>query len=161
MSTLDPQFFKPFIQGTLSTLKIQCFLEATPEKPFFKDKQEQVSIEIAGVIGLTSSAFNGTIALCFPAAVFLVIMSNMLGEKFGEITRDLEDGAAEMLNMIFGQAKVTLNEQGHNIEKAIPTVVRGVGIQIHNLAKAQTLVLPFKTSAGPFYVEICTEQKVQ
>jgi hypothetical protein len=48
-------------------------------------------------------------------------MGKMLGEEFKAITQDLQTGAAELLNIIFGSAKVVLNEQGYAIQKAIPT----------------------------------------
>src|SRR5262245_39596069 len=129
MPQLDVSFFKPFVDGTLKTLKIQCNLEGSPGKPFIKGTQAQPEFEIAGVIGITSEKFSGNITLCFPGKVYLTLMSNMLGEQFTEINKDLQDGAAELLNIIFGSAKVVLNQQGHTIQKAIPTVIRGTALQ--------------------------------
>lgn len=157
MPQLDVKFFKPFVDGTLHTLKVQCQTEVGTEKPFIKGQQVQPDFDIAGVIGITSTAFNGSITLCFPKAVFLGLMSNMLGEKFPEITQDLQDGAAELLNIIFGHAKVTLNNQGYTIQKAIPAVIRGAGLKTTHMSKGPVVVLPFKTPMGEFHVEICTE----
>jgi chemotaxis protein CheX len=156
---MDVQFFKPFIDGTKNTLKIQCRLEAVPEKPFLKKGGPKVLFDIAGVIGLTSKAFTGSIALCFPKSVFLALMSNMLGEKFAEITDDMQDGAAELLNMIFGQAKIVLNDAGYEIKKAIPTVIKGNQIETQHLSSGPVIVLPFRTEAGVFHVEIATESQ--
>ena len=151
---LDVKFLKPFVDGTLNTLKIQCQLEATTEKPYIKGKQPQPEFEIAAVIGITSNAFNGTITLLFPEKVYLTLMSNMLGETFTEITSDLQDGAAELLNIIFGGAKVALSNQGYSVQKAIPTVVRGKLLQTTHLGSAGIFVLPFTTTAGVFHIEI-------
>lgn len=159
MTQLDVNFFKPFIDGTLNTLKVQCKLEATHSKPFIKGTQVQPEFEIAGVIGLTSDAFSGSITLCFPAAVYLTLMSNMLDENFTEITKDLQDGAAELLNIIFGSAKAILNKQGYTIQKAIPTVVRGKQLQTTYIGSKQVIVLPFKSTSGEFHIEIVTEAK--
>ncbi len=157
MSQLDVKFFKPFVDGTINTLKIQCSLEAKHDKPFVKGQKEQPPFEIAGVIGLTSSAFTGSITICFPEKVYLAMMSNMLGETFTTITKDLQDGAAEFLNIIFGHAKTVLNQQGYTIQKAIPTVVRGTNLQTTQLGAGPTIVLPFATPAGEIHIEICTE----
>jgi chemotaxis protein CheX len=156
---MDVRFFKPFVDGTTKTLKVQCNIDANHEKPYIKGSQPQPDYDIAAVIGLTSNAFNGTITLCFTQATFLNIMSSMLGEKYSQITSELEDGAAELLNIIFGQAKVALTEQGYTIEKAIPTVVRGAGLTTRVLASQPVIVLPFKTSAGQFELEIVAESK--
>ena len=157
MEMLDVKFFKPFVDGALQTLKIQCSLEATPGKPFIRGQGPQLAIELAAIIGLTCKAFNGNITLCFPKVVFLEVMGGMLGEKFSEITKDLEDGACELLNIIFGQAKAVLNTQGYNIEKAIPTIARGENLASRALTKNPVFVLPFSTRVGDFHIEIASE----
>lgn len=157
MSKFDVKFFNPFILGTIKTLNTQCNLEITTDKPFIKGTQPQPLYAIAGVIGITSTAFNGTITLCFPENVFLGVMSKMLGEEYKEINKELQDGAGELLNIIFGQAKTTLSDQGYSIQKAIPTVIRGSAITTTLLSKDPTLVLPFKAEFGIFHVEISTD----
>lgn len=155
--SVDVNFFKPFVDGTLLTLKIQCSLEAKVGKPFYKQKSSAKTFDITGIIGLTSNAFNGSIAICFPKAVFLTLMSNMLGEQYGEITPDLEDGAAELLNIIFGHAKRVLNGQNYSVQKAIPTIVRGDNIETRHLTSSPIVVLPFNTEKGEFHIEIALE----
>lgn len=154
---LDVNFINPFIAGTLKTLSVQAQIEAVPGKPFLKGQQPQPDFEIAAMIGITSSSFNGSIALQFTEQVYLGIMSNMLGEKYTEISQELQDGAAELLNMIFGSAKVVLNEKGHNILKAIPTFIRGKSIQSTRLGKVQALVIPFQTQFGEFHIEVIVD----
>ncbi|MBI3544012.1 MAG: chemotaxis protein CheX [Deltaproteobacteria bacterium] len=155
---IDVEFINPFIQGTLATFDMQCSLKATAGKPFLKGSgPQEVMTDIAGIIGLTSPHFNGSIAICFPQSLFLTIMSNMLGEKYDTITKDLEDGAAELLNIIFGWAKRVLNEKNYAIEKAIPTIVRGASLTVRHVTPNPTLVLPFDTPSGAFQIEIATE----
>lgn len=156
--SIDVSFFKPFIDGTKHTLKVQCQIDIKPGKPFIKGKGDQTSVyDIAGVIGLSCKSFHGSIALCFPREVFLDLMSRMLGETFTEITNDLVDGAAEMMNIIFGQAKTVLNAEGHDLHKAIPTVIRGKNIETRQLTKNPVFVLPFEAQSGVFYIEIVKE----
>jgi chemotaxis protein CheX len=154
---LDANFFKPFVEGTMNTLKVQCSLEVSSDKPFVKGSIPQPPYAIAGVIGITSNAFNGTITLCFPEKVFLGVMGKMLGESFTEINQDLQDGVAELLNIIFGQAKIILNQQGYTIQKAIPNVIRGHEIVTTTITKGPVIVLPFKVEFGEFHIEIASE----
>jgi CheY-specific phosphatase CheX len=83
----------------------------------------------------------------------------MLGEKHSEITQELEDGAAELLNIIFGQAKVAMTELGYAVEKAIPTVIRGAGLTTKIVSAQPVIVLPFATASGVFEIEIVAEGK--
>jgi len=155
--SIDVNFLNPFIEGTLNTLKIQCDYDCKPLKPTIKDPKVVNLIDIAGVIGITSKTFNGSISICFPKNIFLKIMSNMLGEEYTEINKELEDGAGELLNIIFGHAKRVLNENGHSFEKAIPTIVRGDGMSIKHLAEHPCFLLPFETADGLFYIEIASD----
>lgn len=157
MLKLDVNFFNPFIQGTLKTLQIQCQIEANTAKPFIKGTQQQPEFDIAGILGITSKTFNGSLSLLFPETVFIKAMSGMMGEEYTEITKDLQDGAAELLNIIFGTAKTVLNDQGYRIDKAIPSFIRGRDIKASTLAKSSVLVIPFLTQHGEFHLEICAE----
>ena len=57
--------------------------------------------------------------------------------------------------MIFGQAKVVLNENGYGIKTAIPSVVSGKDHTLSGLTKGPVVIVPFSTEFGPFFVEIC------
>jgi len=157
MEKIDTNFFKPFVTGTIKTLETQCETSAKPGKPFFKGDQAQPEFGIAGVIGVTSKVFLGSITLCFPDKVFLGLMSRMLGEELTELSDELEDGVAELLNIIFGQAKIVLNEDGYGLEKAIPTVVRGKNINTSHLTHEKIVVMPFIVDDGEFHIEIGVE----
>ena len=94
MTKIDANFFRPFVDGTKETLKVMCSTECVSETPFMKIRGSNLEADIAGVIGVSSKHFAGSISICFPAVTFLSIMNNMLGEKFESLTADLEDGAA-------------------------------------------------------------------
>ncbi len=157
---IDVEFVNPFISGTIETLKVQCSTAAQAGKPYLKGTRGEANIAIAAILGLISKPFSGSIAICFPEKVFLAIMGRMLGETFTEITSDLEDGAAELLNIIFGQAKKALNERNLAVEKAIPSVVRGQDLYLKHMTMSSAVILPFETEHGAFYIEVGTEAKV-
>ena len=158
---LDVNFISPFIDGALQVLEIQCQLKAKAGKPFLKGQGPVLEADIAAVIGLTSKAFTGSVAICFPEKIFLALMGNMLGSPVTEITKDLEDGAAELLNIIFSTAKSVLNDKGYAIARAIPTIVSGQALSVRHLTTETTVVLPFETDYGVFHVEVAVEQQKQ
>lgn len=153
------EFINPVITSTIKTLQTQCSLVLhTCDKPFLKGSQDLPPIEIAGIIGITSPGFKGTISICFPEKTFLGVMAGMLGEQAKEINDELQDGAGELLNIIFGQSKVIWNEKGLGIEKAIPTVVRANALKVRQYSSSPALVLLFNSAHGPFYIEIALER---
>lgn len=153
---LDAKFINPFLVSVIETLKTQCQQQARPGTAV---RREQLSVgkdeyAICASLGLIDKGFTGVLSLCFPEKTFLGVMSSMLGEPFTEITTDLEDGAGELLNIIYGGAKRQLNADGYSLEKAIPSIARGEKIKMHSLSDGPVLVLPFDCEAGWFHVEI-------
>lgn len=155
MENLDHGIFKLFTEGTQKTLKVQCSVETKAGTPFVRTQEKKPNAcDIVGVIGLNSKKFTGTLSLCFDQETFLEAMQGMLGESFKEISDELADGVAELLNIIFGQAKATLNDQGQAFQMAIPTVIRGKCVEVLQAGSAPTVVLPFETKKGNFYLQI-------
>lgn len=155
MAEFNVEFFKPFVDGTTKTIEVQCSMPVKCGKPFYLDQASQPDANIAGVIGFSGSDVSGSIAICFPEKIFLAIMGNMLGEEFTEMNPELRDGAAELLNIIYGQAKIVLNEKGYEIEMAIPTVVTGEKISAAIVSgSSKTVVIPFEFELGEFTIQI-------
>ncbi len=148
---------------------IRCVLQATihtfhttisTEVHFGKisiDENQKMDISIAGIIGLVSPTLRGTVTLCFPEKVFLAIMSKMLGETFTEITEDLADGAAELLNIIFGTAKTELNLAGFGVEGAIPSVVWGPDLLTYKTKGILRYLVPVESDVGAFSLKFALD----
>lgn len=157
---LDLNFVNPFILGAVEVLQVQGGIRLEGGKPFLKGREPQPHFAIAGVIGLTSDQFKGVISLNYEESLYLAMMSHMLGEKLTEITDELQDGAAEILNMVYGAAKTQLNSKGYSLQKAIPTVIRGSDIKTHHGAhNAPTIVVPMRASVGQLHLEISVDMQ--
>lgn len=151
---LDVNLIGPFLTSAISVLETQASTKAKPGKAFRKKPEEQLTGDISGVIALTSDSFHGTMILSFPKATFLKIISKMMGSEVTELTSEIGSGAGELTNIIFGQAKVTLNERGFGIHKSLPQVVAGHEESGVNIEKGSRVVIPFETDSGPFSIEI-------
>lgn len=159
--SIDVQFVNPFIQGVIETLETQC---STPSQPgdiqLRKTFKHDYTIDLIAIIGLASATYKGSIALCFSKQTYLQLIGRMMGEQYTEITDEIRDGAGELLNIIFGTAKMKLNEQGLAVEKAIPRVVYGQDLQTNYVAGDLAIVLPFRSEAGSFHMEIGYDNQV-
>jgi chemotaxis protein CheX len=154
-SRLDVGFVNPFIEATVKTIQMMGSVEnITSDKPRIIKKDEEFPVDISGVVTMMSPQFNGTLAVCFPAKTFLVIVNNMLGEAQTSITNENKDAAAELTNIIFGQTKTELNEKGYKLEKAIPSVIIGKDHFVSNDPTVTVMLIPFTSNAGDFYIQI-------
>lgn len=152
---LDTEFINPFLNATMHVLKIQAQVEAVAGQIYRKKPNDHFVGDVSGIIGIVSDAFNGSVVISFPEKTFLNIISNMLGEEFTKLDKEIIDGAGEITNMIFGQAKIVLNEKGYGIKTAIPSVVTGKDHSLSALTKGPVVVIPFESEQGKFFVEIC------
>jgi chemotaxis protein CheX len=57
--------------------------------------------------------------------------------------------------MIFGQAKIVFDEKGYGINTAIPSVISVKNQTLQAFTKGPVVLIPFSSSAGSFFVEIC------
>lgn len=153
---LDVNFVNPFLVATATVLKIQSQTVCKAGTPFKREPGESLMGDISGVIDLASDNFSGYVIISFPAETFLKIMSRMLGENYTEMTKEIEDGASEITNIVFGQAKVALNEKGFGIRTAIPSVISGESLALQNPITGPRVAIPFDTDVGPFVVEVCS-----
>jgi chemotaxis protein CheX len=152
---LNTDFIHPFLNATVHILNVQANLPAEAGKAYLKKQNDRLIGDVSGIISVVSDKFNGSVVISFPEGTFLKIMSSMLGEEFSEISPEIVDGAGEILNMIFGQAKIVLNEKGYGIKTAIPSVVTGRALSVSTMTKGPVVVVPFQSQAGDFFVEIC------
>ncbi len=159
MLKLNQEFMDAFIESVRKTLEIQCSTEASPLKWFIRNTKIESPVALTGIVGIASAKFDGNVNLSFPEGPFLGIINKMLDEKFEHITPDLASGAAELLNIIYGNAKHVLNTMGYQMNLAIPTVVLGNDIHVEPISKDPILVIPFQTEFGKFYLEIIEQSE--
>jgi chemotaxis protein CheX len=156
---MNVQLLKPFIDGTIHTMKVQLKVDVKVGKPYLKSAgQTKPRVDIAGIVGIMSTGLKGNICLCFPEATFLAAMERMLGEKYPSISEEIADGAGELMNMIFGFAKRVLNDGGNDLQKALPSVITGENIRITQKNNHTVIVLPFESEIGAFQLELGIDQ---
>jgi chemotaxis protein CheX len=152
---MDVKYINPFLNGTLEVLKKMAFMDAVPGKPSLK-KDETALGDVSGIIGITGDAI-GSLALSFSEKCICKIVSNMLGEDFREVTKEIIDAVGELTNMVSGASRTQLEKMGMSVHAAIPTVVHGQGHTITHILKSPSLVIPFSTAAGPFFIDVCIQ----
>jgi chemotaxis protein CheX len=156
-STLE--FLNTSLEAVSYTLKVASNTDATAGKSIVRAPNTGAAapaVDIGASVGIVSTPFNGTLILAFPMKTFLGIMGRLLGKECTELEPGITDGAAELLNIILGQARANLNEKGYSIKQAIPTVVKGNNLQMFNSSSSPSIMVPYTTDVGDFYIELTT-----
>ena len=143
---MDVKYINPFLSGTMNVLKTMAFVEVRPGKPFLK-KDHVAHGDVTGIIGLTGSA-TGSLSVTFNFELIQMIMRNMLGEEVTEVTNDVRDAVGELTNMISGDARRLLQQEGLTLTAAIPTIVAGRGHTIKHVMSGPIIIIPFESDEG-------------
>ena len=150
---MDVKYINPFLAGTLEVLNKMARIDAVPGKPHVKT-DDAASGDVSGIIGITGDAL-GSLALSFSEACICKIVANMLNEQFDGVTQEIIDATGELTNMISGASRTQMEKMGLSVYAAIPTVVHGRQHTISHILKSPSIVIPFSTAAGPFFVAVC------
>lgn len=141
-----------FIEASKETLRSQSAAEPKTVRVLpSNEKSASFKMCRGAVIDVRGVSHNGSIRIHFSRELYLKAMSTMLDHNYTEIDHDIEDGAGEFLNIIFGMAKKELNDTGHGLEIAIPRLLRE---NDSVLTKSKnTEVWHFETDFGDFQME--------
>lgn len=146
-------FINPFLEAVLNVLSTMANVSATPGKPYINRKRTAKG-DVTGLIGFTGTT-TGTMSVTLTKGAILKIVNNMLFESYTEIDDEIADAVGELTNMIAGQARNTLSEQGMALQASTPSVVMGRGHALSHIASAPILAIPFSTEDGDLVVEVC------
>lgn len=149
----DVEIAKHFVKATTTILSTMASITAAPGRPFVK-KDQEADGDISAIIGVTGPR-NGTVSVSFTEESAAALVTGMLGDDIEDMEQDMQDAVGEVANMISGQARATLAEEGLVLQGSTPSVVVGKGHKIHHITKAVVMAIPFTTAGGGFTVEFC------
>ena len=151
---MDVNHINPALSSIVNVLTTMASITPSIGKPSIKKDDISLGV-VTGIIDLVGKDANGSLAISFSKAVALELAQNMLRIETDVIDEMIEDLIGEMANMVAGGAKAIYDEQGIDFELTLPKVLTGINHQVKHSFIGTTLLLPFTTDAGEFYVEAC------
>ena len=112
---------------------------------------------ITGMIGLAGT-HKGALAIHIPNRVAIAITSSFLGMDVDEINDDVRDAVGELANMLGGNVKTILTQNGRDIDLSLPSTIAGHEYNFKATNDVELVILPFKTETGVFLVELQLEK---
>ncbi len=142
-----------FIEGTFHILDTTSSLKAKPDAPYIKNSRI-ANGDITGLLEIAGD-INGTASVTFTEKSILTIVSKMFGEEMTQIDADITDAVGELGNMISGHVNTKMTEMGKSVKVKLLGVKDGKNHQIDHADGRKILVLPFKTTMGNLWIELC------
>lgn len=112
---------------------------------------------ITGMIGLAGT-HKGVLAIHIPNPVAMAITSSFLGMEVETINDDVRDAVGELANMLGGNVKTILSQNGRDIELSLPSTIAGHEYGFQAAADVDLVILPFRTEKGEFLIELQLER---
>lgn len=150
---MNVEFINPFLSSVSNVLATMATLEVKNAKVKVKEGDLPLG-DISVVMKMNSKQARGTLVISFTQPAILGLVQRMLSEELGSIDATAIDLAGELTNMVTGGAKRLLEEQGYDFDMASPVTVVGTGHKIYHNSKAQTIVIPYSSDVGDFYIEM-------
>lgn len=156
-ATATTEFLNILLDSVIYTMKVSLETEVKALPcVHVKSNSEIPPLQVGAIAGVISDFFNGNLLIGFEKEDFLKAMSLFLGMEVTEISDISKDGAAELLNVFIGQAKIKLNEKSFNIQQVIPSVVAGDAVSIGPMSHQTALLIPFECDFGKFFTILTT-----
>ena len=156
-SKYNVRFINPLLNAVIDVFTTMAMIEPKPGKPYLNTDRTAVG-DVTGLIGVTGFA-EGVISLTLDEGCILKIVSNMLGEEFNSIDDEIADAVGELTNMIAGQARTHLSNQGMSFQASTPSVFLGKKHELKHISSSPILSIPFTTPNGNLVVEISIAEK--
>jgi chemotaxis protein CheX len=147
--TTGGELVVPFVNSARTVLSTMAGINAVIEKPFLKNGAV-LKHDISGIIGFTGE-IEGSVVIGLSMGVARYVVKAFAGMELTIESPDFADAIGELANMIAGSAKQHLNATAGI---SIPTVVLGNGHVTARLNGVPCVVIPCKTPAGDFAVEV-------
>ena len=154
---MNVAFINPFIEATLRSLEMMASISA--EKTGLELREDHITAyEISSIIGITGET-SGSVVISMPERLACRIASNMLMEEITVMNRMVEDAIGEIGNIVVGDARRSLMQEGFNLTISIPTVVIGAGHRISRPGNIPCIAIPFTTEYGDFEVNVGLQER--
>lgn len=149
---MNVAIINPFVESTVRSLDMMAGIQA--EKIGIELKEDLITTyDISAIIGLTGET-SGSIIISMPEKLACKIAANMLMEDVPAMNRAVEDAIGEIGNIVVGDARRSLIQDGFSLSISIPTVVIGSGHKISRSGDVPCIAIPFTTEFGDFEVNV-------
>ena len=159
------QFSKPFLDALKETFTMMVQCNLTTHSPSVKSSTTAKG-DITALIGMNGlletngedKPFKGLMAISWPEEVYIKMASKMLMEEYTEFNSEIADSGAEIVNIVMGNAKAQLANQGFKIEMATPSTVKGKDHELKYPTNTTVIEITCSSECGDFVLEICYQE---
>lgn len=153
---IDPKLIVPFVASVKNVFATMVGVQTEVQRPHIKADPAPLH-DVSSIIGFSGQVV-GNVVVTFQMKAALKLAAAFAGTPMEATSADFADAIGELANMIAGNAKKSL---GALASITVPSVVVGAGHIIARLSDVPCVVIPCKTAAGDFAVEVSIRKAVE
>lgn len=151
---LEADNINVLFEGVHAAFKASFGLTLTNGKPFVKTVPLDLGVGILSVVNLFESELLGVVRFYFPEIFMQTIQKSKLGiESRGIVQKSVEE-IEKFSDEYMEKIKITMMGKGYDLNVTFPTVMMGFLPHLVASSKEVTIVLPFKSLFGDFWIEV-------
>ena len=155
------EFCKPFIASIKGVYSTMLNNELTHGRPEIK-KHNMTYGEYSALMGINgvfdsegkTKKFKGNLIISWGMDSYLKVASEMLMEEYEAFSEEIEDVGLEICNIVMGNAKKELSNQGYKIEMSTPTLIMGKDVELKTEKNVIAIITPMESAIGSVHVEL-------
>jgi chemotaxis protein CheX len=147
------QLAQPFLRSTRKVFEVQLKTQLKALAPT-NELPPLDQMDFISHVNLNSPKHVGRTSIIASRALTIKIYQALFGDPNTPSDGELTDCLSELMNMIYGQAKIELNQSGFDFKPELPKVMSGAELSHFKVSTRESLLLPFHTEFGQFVVEI-------
>jgi chemotaxis protein CheX len=117
------KYIQPFIDVCKNVFKEFVGCELSADRPYFEEKEMINDWDISAVIGLTGEA-RGAVVISMKTALAIRLTDILTGSNHTTLDEEAVDAIGEIVNIIAGNVKKSL-EESFRLIISLPTIVQG------------------------------------
>jgi chemotaxis protein CheX len=138
---LEEIYVSPFIISAKHVFKTMLDIDLLNREPVAKGTRTTTA-DVTAVMGFTGDR-RGTMTVSMSTASALTIYKRLFNEKRSQVTPEIIDAVGELTNIISGQARKGLENQGLHLLAHVPMVFVGKNIELNFITKGMFTTIPF------------------
>ena len=150
------KFLNPFVQAAMEVLKAEVGANVKRGEITLQ-KSSMTSDDITVLINLIGDVY-GVVMYGMATVTCLKMVSKIMQQEFSEFNPPAQSGAAELGNVISGQASIRFSDAGFKSNISTPTVLNGKGVEISTIDFPR-IVVPLETEFGNVTVHLALREK--
>lgn len=154
---MDVKFINPILESIVEVVEQIAQVSVNPGKPEVK-KDQMARGYISSIMHLSGKTATVSLAISFQEQVIRGIAGNIFSGETQQSRGILADLSGEIANTIAGEVQRKLEALNYTLDMSLPIIMYGPDHVIVHRAQGATVLLPFSTEVGGFYVEVCYEK---